>query len=383
MTLIASTFSQELPFILGDLLFSSIEGKPYFITPTQIPIFPESHKNSGYKPHSLNQKIYILRDNLAVALAGNSFQMKTFLRELKMRLQYGVIERESIERFLIDFDMGVNFSESAMLMMLVLPHDSESNFVNRFSFGNWSKEEHQHFGSVWAIGSGAQSFLSQFKEPTSFETDAQLGTVQYAIIANLGLLAKWLAIEKGSGITLKDSWGAGFEMIFYDGKKFEKFQEICFVIFEGRSDENGITEFVFPTVVMYQHYKNDILYITSLRLMEGVSSEIDNNICYYCDNLETNFFVVTPIDSDHEGTVEVKENHSFQSFTISAGYSIINHDQGMYNPTYFLRDGTVSVNFSDSQTDSQKIEIKVPIEINHQILASAKAAFDFENSRLQ
>lgn len=378
MSLIASTFSQELPFLLGDLLFSSKEGRPDFITPTQMPVYPMSEIYSEYKPMELYQKIYILRDNLALALAGNAYEMKEFICNLKLRLSiYEVLNDEVIKQFLLDFDLNENFSGSSMLMLLVLKQGSEMNYVNRYSYGIWDRLENEHFGSVWASGSGAENFLFQFSTPVSFDADSPRGTVSHSITANLGLLAKWLAIEKSTGVTLRDHWGSGFEMIYFDGQKFVKFQEICFVIFEGRSDENGVTEVVYPSVVMYHFYENDTLFITSLKLEQGSCSQIENRICYCSDKAETTLFVVTPLDLPAGTAITTKQNLSFEANTIAVGYSILNHNQGLFNPSYFLRDGAVSVKFNHGQS----VEINVPFEINQQILSGGKAAFEFERNK--
>jgi hypothetical protein len=98
MTLIASTFSEELPFLLGDILFSSQDNIIDFITPTQIHSYSIPGDNLKFKPSELSQKIYILNDNLAIALAGNKYEMKTLLCQLKSRISYfNYISKEIID----------------------------------------------------------------------------------------------------------------------------------------------------------------------------------------------------------------------------------------------------------------------------------------------
>lgn len=376
--MIASTFSEEMPFIIGDLLFSSKEGKPDFMSPTQLSSIPRTAVayDPEYMPHELWQKIYILRDNLAVALAGDYYEMKTFLQELKLRLTiYETLSKDSIERFLQDFDLSKNFSHSVMLMLLVTPHDDVS-YVNRFFYGRWARLKNEHFGSIWASGSGAESFLRQFDAPVTFTTASPRETVDYAIAANLGLLAKWLAIEKGSGITLRDHWGSGFEMIFFNGQQFAKFQEIAFVIFEGRSDENGVTEAVFPAVVIFMRYENEILFITSLNLSGGSWSIAGDHVSYFSAKVEATLFVVPPLDLPMETAIQTKEDLSFETSVIAAGYSVLNHGQGLFNPSYFLRDAEINVKF----VHDSGVEINVPCDFNQQILNGAKAAFEFERN---
>lgn len=378
MSLIASTFSQELPFILGDLLFTSKEGKPDFISPTQFPFSLYPEKQSERKPLELMQKIYILKDNLALALAGDYYEIKNFLTELKLRLAYyDEIDKGKIVQFLNDFDLEKNFSKSAMMILLVLPQDSDSDYVNRFYCGDWHKELDDNFGSVWAIGSGSGSFLKQFKEPVIYNTELTPGNIQYCITANLGLLAKWLAIEKGSGLTFENHWGGGFEMVYFDGQKFVKFQEICFVIFEGQSDSNGIIEAVFPSVIMFLQYEGDILFITSLKLLKGTYTENESSVSYVSENGEVTLFVVTPIDLPDGTVIQQKKNLSFETSQIAAGYSILMDGNGFYQPSFYMHDDDFNVKFIYGES----VEIKIPTQINQQILSGGKDTFDFERNK--
>lgn len=379
MSLIATTFSNEMPFIIGDLLFSSEEGRPGFLTPTQIPTQPRTlGYNPKLLPYWLWQKIYIISDRLAIALAGDYYEMKSFLRELKLRMAvYDVIGKEEILQFVKDFDLPANFSQSVLLMLLVTPQDDEMNYVHQFFQGGFYNLDDRTFGKILAAGSGAKDFLYQFSAPAESDVNVPIGTFNHALILNVGLLAKWLAIEKSSGHTLNDHWGSGFEMIYFDGSKFVKLKEIAFVIFEGRSNENGITAFAFPTVIIYMRYDEEVLIITSLNLGNGSWSFVDDHVSYTTNSVEATLFEVMPLDESVSNERQKEDVLSFETNIIGAGYSILNHEQGIFTPSYFLKDGLVSVKFQHGLG----IEVKVPKDINEAILAGAKNAFDFEKQK--
>jgi hypothetical protein len=47
---------------------------------------------------------------------------------------------------------------------------------------------------------------------------------------NCAFIGKLLAIERYTHSTLRDNWGAGFELIFHTGKSFVKLEEIAYVL---------------------------------------------------------------------------------------------------------------------------------------------------------
>jgi len=70
--------------------------------------------------------------------------------------------------------------------------------------------------------------------------------------------------------SVKKHWGAGFEMIYFDGKQFAKLDSITYVNNQGIFDEVGdIPEVPVPGII--RHYKNygETLIITVFRIHKG------------------------------------------------------------------------------------------------------------------
>ena len=79
MTMIACTFNNSTPIIIGDILISSNLKPASFILPTHSDdVVQFLADTSKYHPHSLSHKIYILKSNVCIAFSGDVAFFKTF-----------------------------------------------------------------------------------------------------------------------------------------------------------------------------------------------------------------------------------------------------------------------------------------------------------------
>ena len=124
-------------------------------------------------------------------------------------------------------------------MMLVEHTDENSIFVSDFNFGNWNAVESEVYNKISANGSGSKGFNEWANAPVKFISSHQKGDIWYAIQSNVSLMAKLMAIERSTLGTIKKNWGAGFELMFYNGTTFVKFDQVCYLIFEAEFDEEG------------------------------------------------------------------------------------------------------------------------------------------------
>jgi hypothetical protein len=68
------------------------------------------------------------------------------------------------------------------------------------------------------------------------------------------MLCKLLASERLTLTSVKKHWGAGFEMIYFDGEQFAKLDSMTYVINQGIFNEvDDIPEVPVPGVIL--HYK--------------------------------------------------------------------------------------------------------------------------------
>src|SRR5690348_5099098 len=120
MTLIACTRNHNVPFLTSDILMSSRFGTENFKIPTNnfnvVPFLPTENK---YKPHSLAQKMYIVKNNVCVVFAGDEFEIRNFLREFRSWCNINTpVREEHIKQFLSNnYNLNDDFSKSACFII--------------------------------------------------------------------------------------------------------------------------------------------------------------------------------------------------------------------------------------------------------------------------
>ncbi|MEO7046862.1 MAG: hypothetical protein ABI091_16285, partial [Ferruginibacter sp.] len=240
--------------------------------------------------------------------------------------------------------------------------------------GGWAEIRNENYGKVTAWGSGRDSFLNIVNQDLKVVSNFAEDHIWRAIQINLALIARIYALEKATLYTILSNWGGGFETIMYDGKKFTKYQNIAFVINQGRFDENGDVNLPFPTTILYYRYYNDYLLITGIHLKntyrvdEGSLIKIISNP----NNYEIKNVVVPQFDSE-EGTFDDSTyNYNFKTSTVAMGYDIRKiTTNGTFNPGTF--------NFHDEITVSYikdgAVELVMSKDINTKFRELAKDAY--------
>lgn len=261
MTLISLTANFGYPIILGDILTSSEETD----TELAIPTFLQGVNHrlpAGQKllPFKLRQKIYIIKEQLAVALAGSEYEMKFFLEELKNNFKYRELTLTNLEAFLSDFDYE-QVQQSAAIMLFA-EQTAAGILLHERHIGAWREGPSPLYQHVFACGSGSEQFMNE--AGVAMHTHGEGGTgLNQAISFNYILLAKLLVQERTTLETIKKHWGAGFEMIYYDGTKFTKMDDVTYVIWKGKLDLQTGAHEEQPFLILNFKYYGEVLAITA------------------------------------------------------------------------------------------------------------------------
>ena len=182
-------------------------------------------------PYGLNRKIYVVNDRLAVGLAGLVYEMKEFLGELRNYFKYHDVTEENVEAFLGEFNHEVYPGISAILLYAV--QKPEGILITYGYFGSWHTQSTSLVGDVFACGSGSTSFLRQASQKWTMPVSGSQSSLARAISANYILLGNILGQERLSLSTIQKHWGAGFEMIYFDGERFRNMDDITIVLWKG------------------------------------------------------------------------------------------------------------------------------------------------------
>ncbi|TYZ14190.1 hypothetical protein FY528_00195 [Hymenobacter lutimineralis] len=262
MTLISCTSNFSYPIVIGDILTSSNEVEKEL----EIPVFLDGvnsrlSEDQELFPYRLRQKIYIIKDYLVVALAGLEYEMKVFLEELKNNFKYLDLTIENLHSFLKYFDFE-EFKDSSALILFA-EKKIEGVLIHTLNIGKWRKNNSSLYEEVLACGSGAEYFVKESMFEMNISAEGDHNMLNRAISLNYILLARILVQERVSLETIKKNWGAGFEMIYFNGDKFTKMDDVTYIIWNGKMDlSNGNYEFS-PLLIMNFKYHNELLVITS------------------------------------------------------------------------------------------------------------------------
>ena len=386
MSMIASTFSLQSPFLIGDLLFSSGKGKEDFLFPTHgESMHTDSSDPNELKPDELLQKLYVLKENICIALAGWENEMRDLLVELKITLSYYErITRDIMHQVLQNYDMENEFAGSAF-MMLVIEKDENGDFqVGRYYRGKWEEIDHITFGSVLACASGRHDFIEHLHHPFTFVTSFGEDDLRSRLTANLIMLSQWIAAEKYNGRNLDNHWGAGYEMIYFDGERFRKVDEIAYVVFETVMKEDGSMQRLHPSVINYYRYHGDVLFLYSFRLFKGTLTEDlkTNRLLMETEqgDYEPHLFIVPPIDVLPDSLPEIPLDHSFVTRHVAAGMIVYyeNDTDNTFRPAAYLESNEVGLKY----TFNGKLEINFSLEIHNNVEQNARMVMNSKTGKI-
>ena len=349
-------------------------------------------KTSRPFPYSLAQKTYIINDKTCITLAGHEGEMRHILKEFRNRCRYygDEIPVEEIHRFLADFDLSKNFGESGFFIFHVnnerdsikvgffnAPEDvhkvDTSNFVT--TSGIWNLLPDEHFEAVYAFGSGMKGYLNVINQRSTFQTQFEKGGGGFAFQTNSALIAKILALERASCYTIKDLWGAGFEVVYYDGQKFNKMSDIAYLICEGSFNDQGDIDFPIPRLIMFYRYANEILYITSLEIVRCTGVEVGGSVTITSQpgEFKQAIFEVPGIDLEDIDSVPMPGDFSFSTDHVAIGYLLEYNGTLLFNPSASNLSGS-ALNIKYQQNG--KLEIMMLLELNEGIRKASQVFFN-------
>ena len=379
MTLIACTVTKNIPFLIGDILFSSKAGREIMQLPTNnFDINVYLPKNTTTKPDSLSQKIYIIRDNLCIILAGLEAEMKDLLVSFKkwcnIYFASEVINETHIIEFFEHYDFQSSFLKSHFGIILVDRVDDNLLNTKFITNNGWGLLNTDIFDDVHACGSGQESFLSIVKELGNFKSGLNKEDLMSIIQSNISLVAKILTLEKITLHTLMDHWGAGFETVFYNNDRFEKMDKIAYIISVGDFDDEGNIGVPIPRSILYYQYHNDILFITAIEVLKSKKVNYEDKIIItsILGEYDVNLHIVPSIERvDILSDSDYPADYSFNTFKISMGYCLLHNKINPFYPSYFSFHPEATVAYEHGKS----IEIKIPKVYNDDIAMNSKNEF--------
>lgn len=374
MTLIACTLNYKKPFIIGDLLVSSTDADKSIQLPSNTIDINKFLKPKSSHAVGLYQKIYIINNNVCVALAGNVYEMTEFLKEFTRRCAYyDNITEQDIHSFIEEYDKENLFANSAFYIMLMFREGTQIT-VRQFWYPpeHWNTVKSEIFEEVSACGSGKDDFLYQAAEKQHFsDATFEKGNIHRAVAFNLSLIAKFLAIERVSLHTINKNWGGGFETILFDGSKFIKLDQVAYVACYAQFDSAGNIGLPQPQLIIYYEYYKDVLFMSSIEVKRWNVEETGDSIILTSNHYSADLHMAPRLDLPAGSVIELPPHFSFQTRRVALGYTLITPGNVILAPASFLEDNGVSVQYEDKQF----IRLVLKRQINDLIAKTAKEVF--------
>ncbi|RBL91122.1 hypothetical protein [Chitinophaga flava] len=377
MTLIAQTSYRKIPTLIGDIVCSHPKGSNIPV-PTSLGDIEMYLKELSLKPTEYFQKVYVIKPNLAIGMAGWTGEMEDFLKEFRQQCRFhDNMTFETLMGIIDDYDKE-KFANSTLIASLFLK--TTDGFEEKTVFypkHAWITGEYGIFDNVIACGSGKEDFCFQTTQMGSFEITGQDDYLSQAIVSNICILAQFLAAEMSTLHSLKSYWGTGFEMIYFNGECFQKLDGLTYVIFSSQFDDDGNIELLHPRLVLHSQYYQDLLLYSSIKIYNFQEEQDTTYLTFSADRQAhlNDLYIVPPLDLKQEVT-EIPADLSFEARKVACGFAIITPDNGVFTPAIFPGNDDIVVEYKENAavriTIRKELIAKVSRDFKHAFLSSIK-----------
>lgn len=262
MTIVAAFLVGGIPIVMGDMLISGPERTNAEISvPTVGEVTEVFPSGSGYSIVGMQQKVFILSADLAVAWAGNVMGARTLITELSGLVRAGQMTVASLNSFLRNDAPGIVGDLNASLVGAFRDPDG----IRIFGY-NAKNIAVAGFQDVMIAGTGTDAVAQLLSDlPPSFQ--ATRGTphaFEEAVVKTLVLTGILLHLEIGTRESLRTFYGGGYELASLIGRGFSKIDDVTYVFWYARVRSEGV-QLNIPHAYLKFAYKDDALLIRSFR----------------------------------------------------------------------------------------------------------------------
>lgn len=259
MTMISMTTNHGFPILIGDILVSSILADSNLPTPSFMEGIDLFTSASESRPYKLKRKLYVINDQLCVALGGNVAQMFSFLNSLNAFYSHEIPTPNGLKDYLKSYSQD---KIDKMFAILILAEEVEGRGIafHPLLIGNIKQLKHPLFDLTFVGGSGISDFEIAINTFSQIYGEGNIDDENKALSQNLILLSIFLGHETASANSLINKWGAGFEIITYKNGKFTYVDDFTFVLVNGSYTKNEGLRIV-PFRIMKYTYMQELLII--------------------------------------------------------------------------------------------------------------------------
>lgn len=267
MTLIASFTTHRVPVLFGDLLISG--KRPEHDPQVSIPAARNAQNvlrddTEGKSILGLRQKINIISDTCAIAWAGAGINAHYASEELRAMATVGNLSKDAIRTLLLT---ATYLRDEATALAVLFLDELEVHVLkhNMFSLNGSS------LGSTLCQGSGMHALVefarmveSAEMRSSGHENNTATAIGQALLLGGVLLQTEYYGGEDAS--TLREKFGGGYEIAFFDGRdRITKLDEVTFLFWEAWSSTHEVKLSV-PIFMVKQKYEREHLLIKSAKV---------------------------------------------------------------------------------------------------------------------
>jgi len=250
MTLVSMVLGSGVPVLVTDRAISAPDEKTKIILPsTNYPIHEETNVVE------LNVKSIIIQDVLCVGLVGNVSRLTEIQDDIQDYFMHRTPTRETIDEITNQLD----FRDCKVLLALAeKPTDVNSVYLNLL--GEWSRTQSDENLLIITAGSGTEFWNNQlgyFHRNLEIDENPIVYSTQRVLMTCMA----FLSFERRSTHNLKNGWGGGFDIIYFDNEKFRHLNEATYVFY--RVDTDAIDK-IEPLSLIHNSYQNGNVIVRNL-----------------------------------------------------------------------------------------------------------------------
>lgn len=221
MTLISMINGFGFPILISDRAISQKGSSQSILLPST-----NSKTTCPTPVIGFNVKTIIVQDILCVGFAGNLSVIESWVSEIKDYFLHRAVTMESLENLLETLED----SPGSSIIFAIGGPEFSGNTTAVYHAGNWISNDSKENLRILSCGSGAETFTSHFVEQAAYLDESEINA-KFCQQRVLSICISFLNHERKATSLLRNGWGGGFDLVYYENGKFQRLNELTFAFY--------------------------------------------------------------------------------------------------------------------------------------------------------
>lgn len=269
MTVIASFRIDNNPFMISDILLS-VENTAYTRSYFDKNILPTIDRFNQQLPHDSTylivdacQKTVKICDRFMLTYAGDVDQAVLLINHLRELTKEKAPTPELFAEWVNQLGRTNTIND---LSFLVFIEDSNQIYLDGYKCAHF---ESQIFQNMRASGSGWEDILKEAEGYLGMKTNRALSAFEQGLGLSLFITARLLGKETVTGDPSKKAYGGAYEITYWNGKDFEKLDQVVHLHWFAKYSKAEGLSFNLPEKIQKLEYHDSVLYLRDIEFLDG------------------------------------------------------------------------------------------------------------------